>query len=160
EAQRRSLMAVHAQKGVAHCVSVGVPNRDVQTTRCVSRNTIERESTRVVTHIAYVQSTGARRAALDHCASLYEVGRHGLRLIRRCALRRSYVRSETKTLINFMFGRALRVEAATEERPRERERLRGIKRNDSIIRSAWSNGAIREHSGRSVQSHRSAIPTG
>ena len=35
-----------------------------------------------------------------------------------------------------MLDRTLRVEAATDERPGERERLRGIKRNDSIIRSA------------------------
>ena len=35
-----------------------------------------------------------------------------------------------------MLNRTLRVEAATDERPAERERLRGIKRDDSIIRSS------------------------
>ncbi len=35
-----------------------------------------------------------------------------------------------------MLSRTLRVEAANDERPGERERLRGIKRDDSIIRSA------------------------
>ncbi len=38
-----------------------------------------------------------------------------------------------------MLNRTLRVEAATDERPGERERVRGIKRNDSIIRSARPN---------------------
>ena len=42
---------------------------------------------------------------------------------------------QTHNLIDFMLDRTLRVEAATDERPAERERLRGIKRDDSIIRS-------------------------
>src|SRR5207247_6735990 len=44
-----------------------------------------------------------------------------------------------------MLDCTLRVEAATDERPGERERYRGIKGNDSVIRSARPNGAVCEH---------------
>src|SRR4029077_9143925 len=58
-----------------------------------------------------------------------------------------------------MLNRTLRVEAAKEERPAERERFGGIKRNDSVKRSARSNGAVWEHGVRCVQSHRSPVRT-
>src|SRR6266487_170148 len=58
-----------------------------------------------------------------------------------------------------MLNRTLRVEAATDERSAEREWLRGIKRNDSIIWSARPNGAVSEHGRQCVQSHRSPVRT-
>ena len=63
KAHRHSLTAVHAQKGVAHRVSVGVADRQGVPARCDSTNTIELERTRVVAYVAYLLSTGARRAA-------------------------------------------------------------------------------------------------
>src|SRR5207247_4317499 len=65
EAYGRCWTAVHAQKGVAHRISVGVPDRHDVTVRCVNMNTIELESTRVVAHVHYLRPAGARRAACD-----------------------------------------------------------------------------------------------
>src|SRR5206468_6716762 len=83
-----------------------------------------------------------------------------LRFIRWTRPHAVEVRSKTHNLVNFMLDRTLRIEAATDERPSERERYRGIKRDDSIIRSARPNGAVWEHGGRCVQSHRSPVRTG
>jgi hypothetical protein len=56
------LTAVHAQKGVAHRVSVEVADRHGVKARCDNTNIIELESARVAAHVAYLKSTGARRA--------------------------------------------------------------------------------------------------
>src|SRR5204862_2477458 len=161
EAYGRSLSAVHAQKGAALRISVGVVDRHGVTVRCVSSNTIELEGTRVVAHVAYLKSTGARRAALNHGASSQRVVRR-LRFVRWTRTRwfgKVQVRSKTHDLINLMLSAPLRVEAAAAGRPGKLERLRGIKRNDSVIRSALSNVAVCEHGRRRVQSHRSPVPT-
>src|SRR5437763_15084167 len=63
KAHGRSCTAVHAQKGVAHRISVGVPDRHDLSARCVSSNMIELEGTRVVAHVTYLLSTRACRGA-------------------------------------------------------------------------------------------------
>ena len=84
---------------------------------------IELEGTRVVAHVAYVRSAGARRAALNHGAPGQRVVAR-LRFIRwtrrRCA-GGVQVRSQPDNLIDFMFNRTLRVEAATDGRAGERK---------------------------------------
>ena len=49
---------------------------------------------------------------------------------------------QTYHLVNFMLKRTLRIEAATDERPSEREWLSGIERNDSVKYSARSDSAV------------------
>ena len=61
--------AVHAQKGVAHRVSVEVADRHGVIARCHNTDSIELESTIVAAHVTYLQPIGAGRAAQDKGAS-------------------------------------------------------------------------------------------
>src|ERR1051326_4990624 len=58
-----------------------------------------------------------------------------------------------------MLNHTPRVEGAADERPGERERLRGIKRDDAVKRPVRSNRAVCEHGVCCVQSQRSPVRT-
>ena len=83
--QRHSLITVHAQKGVAHRVSVEVADPQGVRARYDITNK-ERQSTRIVAHVPHLESTGARRAAQNKGAAGEQVD-VGFRFIRHTGSR-------------------------------------------------------------------------